>query len=323
MPSHWKNKKNKNKNKNKKKRASFSTSQPIVLVSKTITAWKMSAPVSAVHGSTVTKAAPKPISRTAEFHPTIWGDHFLQYTSECLEVDDNIEKQVRKMEEQVKTMFADAAPNPSETLQLIDTIQRLGLAYHFENEISEKLREIKKISLDVFNNDLYNISLWFRLLRQEGYNISTGIFQKFTNKEGKFDNALASNVQGILNLYEAAHLMVHGEPILEEALAFATTHLKLTTTSPQLSPFLVAQVKRALEQPIRKVLPRVEARHFISLYEENPTHSEVLLNLAKLDFNIVQKLHQKELSGATRWWKDLDVASNLSFARDRLVESYF
>nr|WBW04359.1 terpene synthase [Ficus variolosa] len=152
---------------------------------------------------------------------------------------------------------------------------------------------------------------------------NTGIFQKFTNKEGKFDNALASNVQGILNLYEAAHLMVHGEPILEEALAFATTHLKLTTTSPQLSPFLVAQVKRALEQPIRKVLPRVEARHFISLYEENPTHSEVLLNLAKLDFNIVQKLHQKELSDATRWWKDLNVASNLSYARDRLVESYF
>ncbi|GMN27182.1 hypothetical protein TIFTF001_040995 [Ficus carica] len=132
----------------------------------------MSAPVSAVHGSTVTKAAPKPIRRTAEFHPTIWGDHFLQYTSECLEVDDNIEKQVRKMEEEVKTMFVDAAPNPSETLQLIDTIQRLGLAYHFENEISEKLREIKKISLDEFNNDI--ISLWFRLLRQIGYNISSG-----------------------------------------------------------------------------------------------------------------------------------------------------
>nr|WBW04369.1 terpene synthase [Ficus variegata var. variegata] len=285
----------------------------------------MSAPVSALRGSTVTKATPTPIRRTADFHPTIWGDHFLKSTSESMEAVEVVTEQqeVQKMKEEVKRMFAVAAPNPSETLELIDKIQRLGLDYHFEDEISEKLRENKKISLDKYNGDLHIVSLWFRLLRQEGYNVSSGIFEKFTNEQGKFNNALASDVQGMLSLYEASHLMVHGEPILEEALAFTTTHLQSSTASSRLSPFLAAQVKHALNQPIRKGLPRVEARRYISMYEENPSHNEVLLNFAKLDFNVLQKMHQKELSDITRWWKDLDVASNLPFARDRLVETYF
>ena len=86
------------------------------------------------------------------------------------------QQEVQKMKEEVKRMFAVAAPNPSETLELIDTIQRLGLDYHFEDQISEKLRENKKISLDKYNSDLHIISLWFRLLRQEGYNVSSGTY---------------------------------------------------------------------------------------------------------------------------------------------------
>ncbi|EXC44901.1 (-)-germacrene D synthase [Morus notabilis] len=260
----------------------------------------MSAPVSAIHGSTEIKATPKTVGRSSDFHPSIWRDHFLIYTSESPAIDVNMEQNVGKMKDEVKRMFDVAAPNPSETLQLIDAIQRLGFAYHFENEITEKLKEINKITLEEFNDDPHIISLWFRLLRQEGYNVSCGIFHKFTNKEGKFDNTLVNNVEGMLSLYEAAHLMANGEPILEEALAFTTTHLKSSTTSSQLSPFLAAQVKHALKQPIRKGLLRVEARHYISIYEENPSHSEVLLNFAKLDFNILQKLHQKELSAITR-----------------------
>ena len=128
----------------------------------------------------------------------------------------------------------------------------------------------------------------------------TDIFKKFTNKEGKFKDELASDVQGMLGLYEAAHFLVHGEPILDEALAFANTHLKSSAKLSNLSPFLAAQVKHALIQTIRKGLPRVEAKHFISNYHEDPSHSEVLLTLAKLDFNILQKLHRKEVTDATR-----------------------
>lgn len=105
----------------------------------------------------------------------------------------------------------------------------------------------------------------------------------------------------MLSLYEAAHLRAHGDPILEEALTFTTTHLKsMTMSSSRWSHFLAAQVKHALGQPIWKGLPRVEARRFISVYQEDPSHNEVLLRFAKMDFSILQKLHQKELGEISR-----------------------
>ncbi|GMN18637.1 hypothetical protein TIFTF001_050816 [Ficus carica] len=106
----------------------------------------------------------------------------------------------------------------------------------------------------------------------------------------------------MLSLYEAAHLRAHGDPILEEALTFTTTHLKsLTMSSSRSSHFLAAQVKHALRQPIWKGLSRVEARRFISVYQEDPSHNELLLRFAKMDFSILQKLHQKELGEISRW----------------------
>ncbi|KAK9989311.1 hypothetical protein SO802_029550 [Lithocarpus litseifolius] len=38
---------------------------------------------------------------------------------------------------------------------------------------------------------------------------------------------------------------------------------------------------------------------------------------------MLQKQHQKELSHISRWWKGINVATNLSFARDRVMELYF
>lgn len=96
----------------------------------------------------------------------------------------------------------------------------------------------------------------------------------------------------MLSLYEATHLMVHGEEILEEALAFTTTHLE--SIANQSSHPHAKQVKHSLRQTLHKNLPRLEARIYISIYEQDPSHNENLLILAKLDFNMLQRLHQKE-----------------------------
>ncbi|KAA8526913.1 hypothetical protein F0562_008858 [Nyssa sinensis] len=125
----------------------------------------------------------------------------------------------------------------------------------------------------------------------------------------------------MLGLYEAAHLMKHGEYILDEALSFTTTHL--VTAATHLSNHLAPQVTYALKQPIRKGLPRLEARRYISIYQEDDSHSEALLKFAKLDFNVVQSIHKEELGDISRWWKDLDFATKLPFVRDRVVEDYF
>jgi (-)-germacrene D synthase len=126
----------------------------------------------------------------------------------------------------------------------------------------------------------------------------TDEFAKFKDSKGNFKESLINDVQGMLSLYEAAHLRVHGEDILDKALVFTATHLK--SVASHLSPPLATQVSHALKQPIRTRLPRLEATFYFSIYQQDASHNEVLLTFAKLDFNLLQKLHQKELSEISR-----------------------
>ena len=102
----------------------------------------------------------------------------------------------------------------------------------------------------------------------------------------------------MLAFYEATHLRMHGEDILDEALEFTTTHLKSTVSL--IGNLLAEQITCALKQPLHKGLPRLEARRDISFYEQDASHNKVLLKLSILDFNLVQSLHKEELSYITR-----------------------
>lgn len=66
------------------------------------------------------------------------------------------------------------ADKPAQKLRLIDAVQRLGVAYHFQKEIDDAL---EKISHDRFddNDDLFIVSLRFRLLRQRGAKMTCGM----------------------------------------------------------------------------------------------------------------------------------------------------
>ncbi|RVW82864.1 Valencene synthase [Vitis vinifera] len=268
---------------------------------------------------------PKPKNRDmANYHPNIWGDQFITYTPEDKITRACKEEQIEDLKKEVKRkLTAAAVANPSQLLNFFDAVQRLGVVYHFEQELEEALQHICNSFHDCndMDGDFYNIALGFRLLRQQGYSISCGIFKKFTDERGRFKEALISDVRGMLGLYEAAHLRVHGEDILAKALAFTTTHLKAMVES--LGYHLAEQVAHALNRPIRKGLERLEARWYISVYQDEAFHDKTLLDLAKLDFNLVQSLHKEELSNLARWWKELDFATKLPFARDRLVECYF
>ncbi|KAL0549931.1 hypothetical protein IC582_014426 [Cucumis melo] len=116
----------------------------------------------------------------------------------------------------------------------------------------------------------------------------------------------------------------HGEILLEEALEFTTTHLKTYIHRySNINPNFASKVSNALKLPIRKGVPRINAREYLEIYQQHPSHNETLLTFSKLDFNVLQKLHQTELAEICRWWEDLNVPTNFSFARDRIVECYF
>lgn len=60
-------------------------------------------------------------------------------------------------------------------LEMIDVLQRLGVAYHFNNEIRNILKNIHNNMNTIKNKEnLHVTSLAFRLLRQHRFNISTG-----------------------------------------------------------------------------------------------------------------------------------------------------
>ncbi|PHU07826.1 hypothetical protein BC332_24315 [Capsicum chinense] len=119
-----------------------------------------------------------------------------------------------------------------------------------------------------------------------------------------FKKDLVNDVHGMLNLYEAAPFKVHDEEILDEALTFTITQLKLIL--PNLSnSYLTQQISNALRFSIKDGMVRVETKKYISFYHEN----EVLLNFAKFDFNILQRLHKKELCDITRW--NIDASEQL------------
>ncbi|RHN65690.1 putative lyase [Medicago truncatula] len=262
----------------------------------------------------------------ADYQPDIWGDYFLQYASEYMELDQNIGSKIETLKNDVRNMLVSNTEKTLAKIHLIDSIYRLGVSYHFEQEIEEVLHGIHKnyvvngeITLE--DHNLSSLAVLFRLLRQQGLHVLPNVFNKFKDELGNFSEKLIKNVEGMLSLYEATHIMVHGEDILEEALAFTTTQLE--SISKQSSHSHALQAKHCLRQTLHKNIPRLEARSYISRYEEDPSHNENLLILAKLDFNMLQSLHQKEFGNFSKWWKELDVRSKLPYARDRIAESCF
>ncbi|CAN4126553.1 unnamed protein product [Withania somnifera] len=264
------------------------------------------------------------IRPVANFSPSLWGDLFLSFS-----IDDHAAQEyaleIEVLKEQTRSMLLATGRELAETLNLIDVIERLGIAYHFDKEIDDMLGQIYNENYDFKGddyNDLCTCALQFRLLRQHGYNVSLKIFGKFLDGNGKLKESLGSDVLGLLSLYEASHVRAHGEDILEDALAFSTIHLESAT--PNLNSPLKEQVTHALEQALHKGIPRIEIRFFISsIYEKQEIKNDVLLRFSKLDYNLLQMLHKQELAEVSRWWKDLNFVKTLPYARDRVVECYF
>ncbi|KAK2987975.1 hypothetical protein RJ640_011238 [Escallonia rubra] len=207
---------------------------------------------------------------------------------------------------------------PRGTMMLIDTLQRLGIAYHFEEDIAALLEQFSDENLG--DEDLFTTALCFRLLRHNGHQISTDVFRKFMDKNGEFTESSSEDTVGLLSLYEASYLGANGEDALSQAMEFSEIHLKKAI--PVMAPQLRRQVLQSFELPRHLRMARLEARRYIEDYSNESDHSSALLEVAMLDYNKVQALHQMELAEISRWWKHLGLVDKLSFARDRPLECF-
>ncbi|KAG8389007.1 hypothetical protein BUALT_Bualt02G0184600 [Buddleja alternifolia] len=254
----------------------------------------------------------------ASYSPSMWGDIFTSFSLDD-QVQENYAVAIEALKGEARSMLMAEGDTVKDKLILIDTLERLGVGYHFEQEIEDQLQQI--VEYQSTDYDLFTTALQFRLLRQHCHHVSSSAFDKFQGINNKFKENLSSDTKGLLSLYEAAHLRSHGEDILDKALAFTVHHLN--TTVNQLESPLQDQVKRALQQSLHRGIPRIETCHFISFYEKDDSKNEQLLKLAKLDFNYLQNLYKKELSEHSRWWNEFDLKTKLPYARDRVVECYF
>lgn len=124
------------------------------------------------------------------------------------------------------------------------------------------------------------------------------MFSRFIDEEADFPQNLREHAKGMLNVYEASQLCLEGENILDEANEFAVKHLAVLKDCKDLR--LAKEVTHALELPLHRRMPRLEARYYIDAYEEREDMNPVLLQLAKLDFNHLQAIHRNELSDLSR-----------------------
>ncbi|RDX63322.1 putative terpene synthase 11, partial [Mucuna pruriens] len=224
----------------------------------------------------------------------------------------NLEQVKRKGQETLLN-----SSDPRRTLKIIDTIQRLGIGHHFEEEISMQLG--REGNWDA-TQDIFSTALQFRLLRHNGLPTYSDVFKKFLDNSGNFKESITDDIWGMLSLYEASYLGAKGEKVLQQAMDFSKTHLHQSL--PYLSPPVRRLVSESLTLPRHLRMTRLEARNYIEEYSQENNHIPALLELAKLDFFVVQSMYQKELVEITRWWKKLGLVERLGFARDRPAECF-
>ncbi|XP_074304776.1 valerianol synthase TPS8-like isoform X2 [Silene latifolia] len=242
----------------------------------------------------------------AHFPPDIWGENFVCFTPQDLLMMENYEQEMEAVKEEVRKMLLENGSDLEKKMKLIDAVERLGVYYFYENEINESIsqifEELRRNDFDI-DYDLRTTASYFRIFRQHGYKLPCDVLKKFTDNEGgKMKESLKSDIKGMVSLYEACHLRLNGEPILDEALTFTTHFLESVATMSD-------QARHALHQVSHFGIQRVESRHYISFYEDDEHRNEALLKLAKLEFN--------------RWWHKFDFKTKLSYARQRCVECHF
>ncbi|KAK7243786.1 hypothetical protein RIF29_38598 [Crotalaria pallida] len=175
-------------------------------------------------------------------------------------------------------------------LELIDILQRLGVAYHFNNEIMNILDSVYNMDTSKWKNNLYATALKFRILRQHGYDISADVFLGFKDEMGNFKKC---HVDRMLSLYEASFHSFENETILDEAKDLTSKFLKEYLIKNEGS-YLSLLISHALELPLHWRISRWEAQWFINVYERMENMSPAILQFAKLDFNILQTIYIKK-----------------------------
>ncbi|KAL0693373.1 hypothetical protein Bca4012_060553 [Brassica carinata] len=218
---------------------------------------------------------------------------------------DALGREIEALKPQVMNMFI-SSKGIKKKILFTYLLVTLGLAYHFEDEIVETLKDgFKKIEeMMAGEDDLYTVSVIFYVFRTYGYNISSGV-----RDHGEFKECLTRDPKGILGLYEAANMGTTTDYILEKALTFTLSNLE--SLSCTCKPNLSRLIRNSLGLPQHKNMEILVAKEFIQFYEKEEASDLTLLKFSKLNFKFLQLLYLQELEILFKWYKEQDFESKL------------
>ncbi|KAI3498201.1 hypothetical protein L1887_33970 [Cichorium endivia] len=189
-------------------------------------------------------------------------------------------------------------------LCMVDTLERLGITRHFTVEIQNVLDKTYRCwvqgDMEIFM-DVVTCALAFRVLRSNGYEVSSDPLAKIIEKGG-YMNSLeepSKDVHAALEVYKASQL------IYQEELA--------SFPSNRLSKCIHKELDDALETPFNGSLERLSTRTNIEHYNVDNTRilkttysslnfsNEDYLRLALKDFNACQSIYREEIKDLKRW----------------------
>ncbi|KAF8692003.1 hypothetical protein HU200_039950 [Digitaria exilis] len=199
-----------------------------------------------------------------QYLPGVWGEFFITHQP-CTpeELLSMKEKASAKKVEVRQIVLESASMDLARKLNLVDVLQRLGVDYHFQEEIDELLRSV------FYDKDGGSNDLCLTSLRESSHDVNI-----------------------LIMLYDAGHMRIRSEEILDHIVTVNKSRLQ-SLLKTDLEPSLAEEMRVTLETRFRRV-QRVEARRFISVYEKNDMRDETILEFARMNFNIMQVAYAKE-----------------------------
>nr|QGN65615.1 terpene synthase 9 [Taiwania cryptomerioides] len=271
-----------------------------------------------------------------------WDDDFIQSMetpygdSEYRERAETLVKDVKILLREMQTGGVDLI----ERLEMVDALQCLGIDRYFDAEIKATLDcayrswdtsvGIRLGSKNV-TRDLNATALALRLLRLHRYDVSADVLESFKDKNEQFfsgennDNNTGEEcvMRSMLNLLRASSVAFPREKVMEEVKAFSSAYLKILSENSRdvYKRGLLKEVEYALIYDWPRTFTRWEARNFIEIYELDDLRLKDtrILELAKLDFNILQFTYKMEMKYLSRWWANSGL-SKLIATRERTIE---
>ncbi|KAL0363276.1 UNVERIFIED_CONTAM: Tricyclene synthase Oc15, chloroplastic [Sesamum calycinum] len=221
----------------------------------------------------------------------------------------------QKIEEIRQVLQSNGEDDPSESLFLVDAIQRSDSAPITSRRLKQFSGNVMWLAALAHTDT--TVSMMFHSFSDYCDNRDTTCLQ---DKDGRFRRNLLQDIRGLMELYEAAQLSFQGEHILDEAASFSSHRLR--ECLPEMDNDLSRMITGKLKYPYHKTIAKLTRKDFLQDLEGINGWGKTLRELTLMDLRKGQSVYQGELAQVSKWWNELGLAKEIKLARNQLLKWY-